>query len=278
MQIDLRQSPNYGHFMEKIGWLVGRKDGFQFYIRHFPILGNFIKIPRPQNQISPKTLDNLAKKYRAFAVRVDWSPTKTITLDLTKSLEQIQNQMKKDARYELRKAEKNKILIKDSRDIETFIKMWHKNAWHRGFWIPIKREIQAIWEAFGKDAFIIEAVRGGTKFCQERKGVFFVPLAGALILIHDRTAHYFHAASTPEGRKLSAPYLVVWEAIKETKKRGCQIFDFEGIYDERFPQKSWLGFTHFKKSFGGKEIEFPGPFIRFYNPIFSLIARLHRLI
>lgn len=46
------------------------------------------------------------------------------------------------------------------------------------------------------------------------------------------------------------------------KKRGCKIFDFEGIYDERFPNKSWLGFTHFKKSFGGYEVSYPGTYTK----------------
>jgi lipid II:glycine glycyltransferase (peptidoglycan interpeptide bridge formation enzyme) len=47
---------------------------------------------------------------------------------------------------------------------------------------------------------------------------------------------------------------------------GCKIFDFEGIYDSRFPIKSWLGFTHFKKQFGGNEIAYPGCYIKFRLP------------
>ena len=38
--------------------------------------------------------------------------------------------------------------------------------------------------------------------------------------------------------------------------------DLEGVYDERFPNKKWLGFTHFKKCFGGKEKEYPGTYTR----------------
>ena len=34
--------------------------------------------------------------------------------------------------------------------------------------------------------------------------------------------------------------------------RGLKIFDFEGIYDQRFPKlnKGWIGFSNFKKGFG----------------------------
>jgi peptidoglycan pentaglycine glycine transferase (the first glycine) len=65
---------------------------------------------------------------------------------------------------------------------------------------------------------------------------------------------------------LNLPYFIVWEAMKEAKKRGCKIWDFEGIYDARWPNKSWLGFSHFKKSFGGEEIEFPGSFEKWRWP------------
>ena len=272
---DLRQFPEFAHFMEKINWKVGKKKDFQFYIRHLPILGNFIKIQRPPSKISAKKLESLAKKYHAFAVQVNYSPTKTLQLDLTLPLDQIQKQMKKDARYEIKKAEKNKqslllrnkIIVKQSKDIELFIKIWHRNALRRGFWIPFGKEIRSIYEAFGKNAYLLLASRLSPVACHP-------VVAGALILFSDKTAYYFHAASTPEGRKLSAPYLVVWQAIKLAKRQGCQIFDFEGVYDERFPQKSWRGFSHFKKSFGGKEIEFPCSFTKFYNPILKFISKL----
>ena len=80
------------------------------------------------------------------------------------------------------------------------------------------------------------------------------------------------------GAKLGAPasfYLValilfvvlevlVWEAFKLAKKRGCQIFDFEGIYDERFPKAgtAWKGFTKFKEGFGGEKVVFMENFTR----------------
>ncbi len=273
---DLRQSSEFACFMEKINWIVGKEKNFRFYIRHLPILGNFIKIQRLPSKISAKKLESLAKKYHAFAVQINYSPTKTLQVDLTQSEEKIFAQFKKDARYEIRKAEKNKqslllrnkIIVKQSEDIELFIKIWHKNALRRGFWIPFGKEIRSIYQAFGKNAHLFLTYHISRITSRH-------PLAGALILFSDKTAYYFHAASTPEGRKLSAPYLVVWEAIKLAKRKNCEVFDFEGIYDERFPQKSWLGFSHFKKSFGGKEIEYPESFTKFYNPI---IARLRRLV
>ena len=83
-------------------------------------------------------------------------------------------------------------------------------------------------------------------------------IAGTIVLIAGRVAYYYYAFTAKEGRKTLAQYGLVWEAIRKAKKRGCRIFDFEGIYDKRFPMKPWHGFSHFKKSFSGKEVDYPG--------------------
>ena len=78
----------------------------------------------------------------------------------------------------------------------------------------------------------------------------------------------------PIGKEYHAPYLAVWTAIKEARTSGCDVWDFEGIYDPRYPStNSWLGFTHFKKSFGGEEFVYPGTFTWYINPVIKLMHR-----
>ncbi len=259
---DLRQSLQFALYLQKLGWQAGKINGDQLFIKNIPFLGNFVKIMRPQGRISPKTLKELARKYQAFAVQINYSPTKTLRLNLDSPLENILGQMTKEARYEIRKAQANRVIINKSQEIELFARMWAESAFRRGFWLPFKKEIRSVYEAFGDDAFLLLGYLGNLSDLDKR------PLAGVLILISGKTASYFHAASAPLGRKMSAPSLIVWEAIKLAKEKGCEVFDFEGIYDERFPIKSWKGFTHFKKSFGGKEIEYPKTFTRYYKPRF----------
>jgi len=76
-----------------------------------------------------------------------------------------------------------------------------------------------------------------------------------------------YAASNKRGKQLNVPTLLVWKTILIAKKRRMKIFDFEGIFDERFPLPAWRGFTRFKKSFGGEEVEYPGAFIKWRFPI-----------
>ncbi|MFH0863575.1 MAG: peptidoglycan bridge formation glycyltransferase FemA/FemB family protein [Candidatus Gottesmanbacteria bacterium] len=326
---DLRQSENYAQYMEKLGWKVEKlriaNSELQIFIKKIPLLPfSIIKIQRPE-KIDFDQLDRIAKKYHGLFIKIEPTsdtdpqllitngyklghspllPTKTLQLDLTPSLDQILNQIAKETRYEIRKAEENQLKIivysegrqatifdnpatyadncsfdakqctrandnkfgkpmRGENNIDNFISLWQKNAWSRGFWIPIKQEIKSIYEAFGKNAYLVLAN-------SELRIKNYELLAGAMIIIHDKVAYYFHAASSPEGRNLSAPSLIIWQAIKLAKEKGCQVFDFEGIYDERFPIKSWQGFTHFKKGFGGKEIEYPGTFTKFYNPLYAM--------
>ena len=51
-----------------------------------------------------------------------------------------------------------------------------------------------------------------------------------------------------------APTLLVWEALKLSKKHGAKQFDLVGVWDDRTPHKfhEWKGFTKFKEGFGGK--------------------------
>lgn len=262
MSPNIRQAPEYSRYMESLGWCVGKEKNFRFFIRKIPILGSFLKIQRPLIPVTLQTLDRLSKKYHIFAATVDYSPGKTLQLDITPSLQEILKQMKKDNRYEIRKAQKNNVIVEKSTDIEAFVKMWQKNALRRGFWIPFEKEIKCLYRSFEKNALLLMAKHNG------------VYVSGALVLIYKETASYFHAASTSEGRQVSSPYLVIWEAIKQTKRHGCKIFDFEGILDPRDKNtKKWGGFTHFKKGFGGSEVEFPLAKTYFYNPILRFFSK-----
>lgn len=286
--------------MKLIGWEVRDIGGVNIFVKKLPLIGSVIKIQRPNRLIDLDEINNFAGRERAILVKIEpnlivetqnlaslqnkfkmnnWQkdkwpllPTKTLRIDLTRPLEKIKKGFDKDCRYCLRKAEGNGLFVKVSgRDvacrasalnINDFSRLWEQNARQRGFWLPIKKNLKALWETFNKNAYIVNVSCKDAKFC--------VPaLASALILTSAKTAYYYHAASTADGRRLEAPYLLIWESLKLAQKINCKIFDFEGIYDQRYPkkQKSWLGFSHFKKSFGGEEITFYPPQIKFYNPL-----------
>jgi len=279
---DIRQSPLWAKYLEKLGWQTEKIDGNFIYIKKIPLIDSFIKIQRVKN-FDLKKLDVLRKKYRAFSIKIEpnhlasktfteslikkgfkkdsfpLSPPKTVWVDLGKNEGELWKNLKKDCRYCIKKAQGRKIKVKKSNNIENFSRLWSKER-EGGFGPSQKEDLRKLFCAFGKNAQI---------FLAEKNGEI---LGGASTLVWGKTCHYTHAFSTQKGRKLFTQYLIVWEAIKEAKRLGCKIFDFEGIYDTRFHSatKSWQGFSHFKKSFGGKEIEYSGTFSKYYFPRFWL--------
>lgn len=249
--------------MESLGWIV---EGGAFIKKLW--FTSIIKIQHP-DKIDLEPL----KKYHPFLIKIEpglnnlsnlsilsnlgfkpdnWPliPSKTLILNLNKI------NLNKDVRYEIRKAEKHHlrtVLIEDCpqqrESLETFIKLWHQNARNRNFWVPLHKEISNLATAFGRDCLL-----------------FMSDGAGALVVINGNSAHYMYAFSTPEGRKVSTPYLVMWDIIKYLQDRRIKFLDLEGIYDERYPgsTKNWKGFTAFKLQWGGKIVEYPGNYSRYF--------------
>lgn len=295
--MDLRQSPEYAQYSKTIGWEVKKIDGCHLLIKKlFGLPFRFIKCQRPDSL----PLVSIKKSLVEYAPGIIWIeptnkeqetiltaegfkknkspflPTKTVHLDLRQSEEKIFSKMEKDARYGIRKAGKKdiKILRPPNRrlrykDIKTkdFHRAW-KQSVNLGRYMPSLKNLEILQSSFGNKAIFLTALCYDDTFHRNKMKLHGLTriIAGTVILIADKTAYYYYAFTNKEGRKASAQYLLVWEALKLAKKMGCRVFDFEGVYDERFPLSSWKGFTHFKKSFGGQEIEYPGCFSRFLWP------------
>ncbi|MBI1364004.1 MAG: peptidoglycan bridge formation glycyltransferase FemA/FemB family protein [Proteobacteria bacterium] len=67
------------------------------------------------------------------------------------------------------------------------------------------------------------------------------PVAGMLFLKHGTSATYYIGWNGESGRKLNAHHLLLWEAIKELKKRGVTWMDLGGINTD-----DATGVAHFK--------------------------------
>lgn len=260
--IDIRQSRQYANYLSKIGWIVERIDNTNYFIKRLFLIGSILKLQRPE-KLDLKTLTHLCKKYRVFQAIFEpkepgvrfgkphspFLPTKTTTLDLTRSTAELIAGMAKDTRQTIKKFKSKKSKIKISKDMTAFRNAWKKAVGLRRY-VPPLRDIEALRGSFANKSLFL--LYGNT---------------GAIFLTTDKVAYYWQAFTDKEGRKKGAQYRIVWEGIMWAKKKGCKMFDFEGIYDPRFPNKSWQGFTHFKKSFGGREVEYPGAYAKWCLPL-----------
>lgn len=281
---DIRQSSLWAKYLEELGWqAIELTSNFFAYFKQIPFLGTIIKIPRAALPIPFKEIDKLAATKNAFFVKLEpkietsesnvnnilsllktggyqidrWSlnPTTTSQIDLTKSEDALLAAMEKDTRYSTRAAIRRGVEVKQTNNIEQFKNLYFATAKRKGFW-PAKKELEALWKVFYQE----NAVTILTAFYQG------TPLATTLLLYQNKIGSYYHAASANEHRELMAPYLLLWEAMKFLKKKGCAVFDLEGIHDPRIPStRSWKGFTLFKKGFGGREVEYLGSFTKYYK-------------
>ncbi len=265
--IDIRQTVQYANYLKRIGWKVERIAETNYFIKKFPIIGSVIKIQRPE-EINLKKIKELEKNNRAFQLIIEpkteldarylesvgfrlakstYLPSKTRQLDLTKTRKELFNQTKKDARSAVRTT--NNLQLTTNNDVEEFRNAWKKAVgWKR--YVPPLSHLIALKQSFKENYLFLLA---GAK-------------AGAIFLLADGIAYYWQAFTNSEGRKNLVQYKIVWEGILWAKKKGAKVFDFEGVYDERFPDKTWLGFTHFKKSFGGYEVTYPGTYTKILLP------------
>ena len=281
---DLRQSPQYANYLSQLGWVVEKLNGNYIYLKKIPLLGYFAKIQRTKG-VDPQTIKLITQKYKPFRIVVEplttsfrsvtigglstipvtkdnhnplytpkfhlckspYLPTKTLLIDISKSEEKIVGGFAKDVKRVLAKLQitnyKSQI-VGTVQQITGFHKAWRKAVpWTR--YVPSLKNILALKKSFGDSCLLIS---------NDNK-------CGIVFLIADKTLYYYLAWSNKRVSHTADMYRLVWEGIKLGKACGCTKFDFEGVYDERFPNKSWLGFSHFKSRFGGQEILYPGCFV-----------------
>ena len=280
--IDIRQTLRYATYLTSIGWKVERIDGVNYFIKKFPLIGALLKIQRPE-KIDFNTVDKLCRKYRIFQVIIEpknsiqelkikkvgyklskhpYLPTKTLQIDLTQRQTEVFDNLKKDARASVKRGETNKT---KEYSTPSGIRKWQA-AWKSSVkfnrYVPAVDHLVNLRKSFPNDHSLFLA-------SHNMSGRI---IGGALFTTssHEKIndiAYYWYGFTSSEGRSTLSAYSLLWQGILWAKKTGCTVFDFEGIYDSRFPNKSWLGFTHFKCSFGGAEVLYPGCYTKFRLPV-----------
>jgi len=172
--------------------------------------------------------------------------TKSILIDIDKSEKDVFNALSESKRRAVRRAIKNTVVVKESQTIQDLISI--KNSSAGMFGSITTYGVEKLWNLFAPhQSSVLIAYHND------------IPVGGVLLLFHEDTSYYWIAGATKYGKKLFAPTLLVWEALRLSQKKGMKTFDFVGVFDERTPKQfaSWKGFTKFKEGFGGKEIYYP---------------------
>lgn len=169
-------------------------------------------------------------------------PEVTWELDISGSEDELLKGMRKTTRYLVRSALKNKDLfaIESEKldDLKDFYQLYLETARRQKF-VPFSYDyLEKEFLSFlpEKEIIVLNIKHQGNL------------LAGGIFIFWQGIGFYHHGASLPS--KIPAVYLLIWEAIKRAKERGCKKFNFWGITLKK--NHPWEGLTFFKQGFGGR--------------------------
>src|SRR4030042_5068454 len=195
---ELRQCKRYADYMKLIGWKVENFDGIYVYIKKILFL-YIIKIQRPLKLPQAVQFQFLKNNYKLSQVNIEPSnekdakilllqgfkksktpslPSKTVWLDLNKSESELLTHMHYKTRYNIKHAESLGIKIRKSNDINKFADYWQKTSLSWGMFLPEKKYIKGIFDAFE---------RGANIFLAEKNR----ELLGGILLISTKDASYY---------------------------------------------------------------------------------------
>ncbi len=184
-------------------------------------------------------------------------PQQTLVIDLTPPEEQIFKSLKsKTTRYNIRFAQNKGVefvtpeMVGD-KEIDIFYNLAQKSAQRDGFANYDKDYFNKLFSISSQDLQV-------KLFFAKHEESY---IAANIFVFFGTTAVHLFGGFDHEFRNLMAPYFMHWNQMLFSKnKMDCTIYDFWGI-----DEKKWPGVTHFKRSFGGKEIEYPQGYDLVFN-------------
>ena len=204
-----------------------------------------------RNQENIKVFENL----EFVEAPIHIHPEVTWEMDIRPSEEELLMNMRKTTRYLIRQGLKKQDLTiiqsKKIEDIEVFNRLYQTTVDRHRF-VPFSLDyLKNEFKSFASDDQILIFL---AKYKDE-------VIASAIIIFWKKIGFYHQGASNLKYPKIPASYLLQWEAIKEAKKRGCELYNFWGIADKSeeskdFKKHPWAGLTLFKKGFGGCRKEY----------------------
>ena len=171
-------------------------------------------------------------------------------VDLTKSEEELSQNMHKKHRYNVRVAEKKGVTVREStsdKDFEVFFKMYHETGERQKYYSRNKRYLKIIWDIFKKENIVhlLVAEHEGTS------------LAAWMFYIYENVLYYPYGGMDDRYKSLYASNILGWEAIKFGKKMGCTLFDMWGASEDMSNKSDpYYGFSLFKAKFGAKHVTY----------------------
>ena len=205
-------------------------------------------------RIRPQEIDSVELRQVAHQLQLQESPMHltadlTLQLDLTQSEEELLAGMRKNTRYEVRRAKKLGVEVKQSVDpaeIQAFYDQQLEVAKRHNF-VPFSYQfLHEQFQTFAADNQV-------QLFHAYFEGKL---LATAFIIFYHQEAVYHYGISTADNDRLPGSYACQWAAIRWAKAQGGLRYNFWGIAPQDQPNHRFAGVSLFKRGFGGQEVQY----------------------
>lgn len=220
-------------------------------------------------QLEPNVTEDIRFKIKDAKIRKAAHPlfTKyTLTLDLTKSDEELLKAMHPKARYNIKVALKHRVSVKEENTKKAFTIFWNltqQTTSRHQFYAHTKMYHQLQWETLPHTA-LQNTLSSHLLLATYQEKI----LTAWIVFVFKDTLYYPYGASSNEDRQTMHSTLMMWEAIKFGKKYHLQTFDLWGAAAANTPSSDpWYGFTKFKERFGPRRIEYIGSYDLIINPL-----------
>lgn len=321
MKATITQSPEWKKLQDDLGEtsFFEQGNGYQFLaILKITPIGKYLYLPYGPvyegsngRQNALKKLNKLAKAHQAVFIRIeptdsefnqhlpynavkttDLNPKETWCLDITGSDENLKSKLPSRLLRYHRNAAKNGITVEISEnpaDISYLLKLQQDLADKKGIntfsehylQTELSQPFASLYLAKYTDSNSIQARSEKNIFSQDPSNEEII---AAGLVFDDRTTRYnLQGAQSEQGRKLHATGILTVQLILDAKAKGLKIFDFWGIAPEEAPANHpWAGFTNFKKTFAGYEVDHAGTYDLVLDKkkykLYQLTRKLNRII
>lgn len=208
---------------------------------------DFIRV-EPQAPNAKKTL----KALKARHAHRDIQPKNTLIKDLTRPEEELFSEMMSTNRRLYRRAAETGFKFEatqDPADMKYFLDMIHQVAARTGIQPHSDKYFTVMAET-------LLPLKAATLHIARHNDS---PVATAFTFEDDRTRYYAHGANAESARKLQPSVYLVGHMIFDAKALDKKQFDYYGVAPPHAPKThKWAGFSQFKRSFGGHDVEYSG--------------------
>lgn len=213
----------------------------------------WVKKEKMYLRVAPTVLDGVQHRSLLLDQGLSAIPSRqwiSAKVDLTQSLEAIRRNLEKKWRNCLARAEKLDVGLNVGNSegfLNEFIADYVNFLKGKNFTTSITPEFIAMFQQMfppDRKMWILTARLSGVK------------LGSILIATYGNSAEYLAGAVNEQGKKVNAGQFLLWNALREMKSKGFQLFDLGGAD----PQKTPKGIMHFKQGLNGAPYQLVGEF------------------